>query len=111
MIASAAVLTQSLIFALIVSLAASLLRPKALRADVMPPPFSSDPPWNPRPGPAAGYEVRRVELDAGIDGQKSRVVLRYEVHNTGPSPLELDFIAPLPLEGAVSGLTLVSDGK
>ncbi|MDR3135173.1 MAG: hypothetical protein LBU69_03660, partial [Deltaproteobacteria bacterium] len=56
-------------------------------------------------------EVEAVELYVDIANQKARVTLRHIVRNTGNSPLELDFLVPLPAGGAVSGLGFVADGK
>ncbi|MDR3204032.1 MAG: VIT and VWA domain-containing protein [Deltaproteobacteria bacterium] len=68
--------------------------------EVMPPPVLS-----------GSYEVDAVELNVKIEGQKAQVLLRQTIRNTSKSPIELDFLAPLPLDGQVAGLTLVSNGK
>jgi Ca-activated chloride channel family protein len=64
----------------------------------------------PRPS-LDSYEVKAVELSVDIRDQTAKVLLRQTVRNTGNGILELDFLAPLPLNGSVSGLTLVADGK
>ncbi|MDR1656240.1 MAG: VWA domain-containing protein [Deltaproteobacteria bacterium] len=64
------------------------------------------------PRPNAGqYKVEAVELVVTINGQKAEVLLRQTVFNPGSQPIELDFMVPLPLEGAVSGLNLLAGGK
>jgi Ca-activated chloride channel family protein len=37
--------------------------------------------------------------------------LRQTIKNTGPAPLEIDYLTPLPQEGQVLGLTLLADGQ
>ena len=59
----------------------------------------------------ASYEVEAVELIITADGQKASALLRHTVRNTGSAPIELDYLAPLPLEGEVAGLALVRDGQ
>ncbi|MDR1081815.1 MAG: VIT and VWA domain-containing protein [Deltaproteobacteria bacterium] len=70
-------------------------------------PFPAVPP---RP-PVQSYEVERVALSVDISDQRARVLLSQTVRNTGDGVLELDCLVPLPLDGAVGGLTLVADGK
>ncbi|MDR2443903.1 MAG: VIT and VWA domain-containing protein, partial [Deltaproteobacteria bacterium] len=65
----------------------------------------------PQIGRNAPYTVEAVELIANIDGQKAEVLFRQTVVNNSKKPIELDFMAPLPLGGQVSGLTFVSNGK
>jgi Ca-activated chloride channel family protein len=52
-----------------------------------------------------------VRLSVDVSGQRARVLLSQTVRNTGGGILELDCLVPLPLDGAVGGLTLVADGK
>jgi Ca-activated chloride channel family protein len=61
--------------------------------------------------PPQAYEVESVELSVDIADQRARVLLRQTVRNTGKGLMELDFLVPLPLNGSVSGLVLVADGK
>lgn len=67
----------------------------------------------PRPVAArfgTNFELEKVSLEAVVDGQKARCTLTYVIYNPGSSPIEVDFIAPLPSDGAVTGLNLF-DGK
>ena len=57
------------------------------------------------------YQIEAVELDVNVEGQKARALLRHVIKNPGSAPMELDYLAPLPLNGAVAGLTLLRDGK
>jgi Ca-activated chloride channel family protein len=64
----------------------------------------------PRP-PVQSYEVESVRLSVDISEQRARVLLSQTVRNTGDGILEIDCLVPLPLNGAVGGLTLVADGR
>lgn len=68
----------------------------------------------PRPVPPAerrqAYDLEKIGLDVVIDGQKARCTLKYGLYNPGSAPLEVDFLAPLPEGGTVTGLTLM-DGR
>jgi len=64
----------------------------------------------PPAGPATNYQLEKIGLEVVIDGQKASCVLKYVIHNPGNAPIEVDFLAPLPGGGTVTGLTLF-DGR
>ncbi len=72
---------------------------------IVPPPVPPAPVASP-PRP----QVEKIGLDVVIDGQKAACVLQYVLYNPADRPLEVDFLAPLPEGGAVTGLTLM-DGQ
>ena len=55
-------------------------------------------------------KLEQITLEANLSGQKAKCVLKYVFYNSGNSILEVDFMAPLPEGGQVSGLTLM-DGS
>jgi Ca-activated chloride channel family protein len=65
----------------------------------------------PPPRPPVRYEVEKVELIIDVKGQTASALLRHTVRNTGQQAIELDYLAPLPLGGKVSGLSLVRGGQ
>jgi len=64
-----------------------------------------------RPIVKSGYVLEKMALEARIDGQKASCSLTYVIYNPGDSPLEVDFLAPLPEGGTVTGLTLLDGQK
>lgn len=56
------------------------------------------------------FVLEKIGLDVVIDGQKARCTLKYVIYNPGNSDIEVDFLAPLPQGGTVTGLMLF-DGK
>lgn len=56
------------------------------------------------------FVLEKIGLDVVIDGQKARCTLKYVIHNPGNGDIEVDFLAPLPQGGTITGLTLF-DGK
>ncbi len=68
-------------------------------------------PPQPRVTPVSDYQLEKIGLDVVIDGQKAHCTLKYSLYNPGNSPIEVDFLAPLPEGGTVSGLTLFDGQK
>ena len=66
----------------------------------------------PRPAPPvnSNFVLEKIGLDVVIDGQKARCTLKYVIYNPGNSDIEVDFLAPLPQGGTITGLMLF-DGK
>lgn len=60
--------------------------------------------------PTQNFVLEKITLDAVIDGQKARCTLKYVIYNPSDRDIEVDFLAPLPAGGTVTGLTLF-DGK
>ncbi|MDR2301260.1 MAG: VWA domain-containing protein [Deltaproteobacteria bacterium] len=58
-----------------------------------------------------GFEALSLELTIDVSDQRAKVHLRQTIKNTGNRNLELDYLVPLPSNGAVSGLSLVANGK
>ncbi len=63
-----------------------------------------------RPVPRAAFTLEKIGLDVVIDGQKAGCTLKYVLYNPGSAPIEVDFLAPLPEGGTLTGATLL-DGK
>jgi Ca-activated chloride channel family protein len=75
------------------------------------PPHPPIPPI-PRPTPIpSSYKIRTVDVQASIKDQAAKVQLSQVFQNTGSSTLEAQFAFPLPDDAAISGLTLLVDGK
>ena len=66
------------------------------------------PPRTPKPVPVRAFVLEKIGLEATVDGQKVSCTLKYVLFNPGSSPLEVDFLAPLPDGGTVTGLTLLN---
>lgn len=66
----------------------------------------------PRPVPiASSYKIRTVDVQASIKDQAAKVQISQVFQNTGSTVLEAQFIFPVADEAALSGLTLMVDGK
>lgn len=59
----------------------------------------------------AEYRVETLKLDVSIEDQKAVCRLTQVIHNPTARPIEVEYLRPLPLEGAVAGLTLLADGQ
>ncbi|MDR1487536.1 MAG: VWA domain-containing protein [Deltaproteobacteria bacterium] len=68
-------------------------------------------PTDPKVDVSSPLKAVSVELFVDIDGQKAHARLKHKVKNSSSSPQELDFMMPLPLEGAVTDLILVANGQ
>ena len=55
--------------------------------------------------------MEELVLEVDVNGQQADCNLRTVIRNIGNNILEMDYLAPLPEGGAVSGLTLLADGK
>ena len=67
---------------------------------------------NPHPVPiVSSYKIRTVDVQAAIREQAAKVQVSQVFQNTGSSTLEAQFVFPLPQDAAISGLTLLVDGK
>lgn len=66
----------------------------------------------PRPSPGfSSYKIRTVDVQASIRDQSAKVQVSQVFQNTGSAVLEAQFVFPLPENAAISGLTLLVDGK
>ncbi|MDP7276983.1 MAG: VIT domain-containing protein [Planctomycetaceae bacterium] len=64
----------------------------------------------PRPVPAE-YRIKSVDANATVRDQIARVQFSQVFENVGSRTLEARLLFPLPADAAISGLTLVVDGK
>lgn len=75
------------------------------------PPHPPVPPI-PRPTPIpSSYKIRTVDVQTSIRDQAAKVQISQVFQNTGSSTLEAQFAFPMPDDAAISGLTLMVDGK
>ena len=68
----------------------------------------------PRPTPQppeASYRIKEIGVNANITDQVARVQVSQSFVNTGSSQLEVQFVFPLPYDGAIDQLTLMVDGR
>jgi len=65
----------------------------------------------PRPIPSATYALRELAVQAKLLDQVAQVQVSQTFVNTGNVQLEVQFVFPLPYDGAVDSLTLMVDGK
>ncbi len=65
----------------------------------------------PQPNPPAQYAIKELSVDARVSDQIARVQVTQTFVNNGSSPIEAQFLFPLPYDGAIDKLTLLVDGK
>ena len=66
----------------------------------------------PRPTPiSSSYKIRTVDVQVSIRDQAAKVQVSQVFQNTGSTTLEAQFVFPLPENAAISGLTLLVDGR
>lgn len=65
----------------------------------------------PVPTPTVSYKVKELAVHARIADQVARVQVSQSFVNTGSVQMEVQFLFPLPYDGAVDKLTLLVDGK
>lgn len=65
----------------------------------------------PAPPPSVSYKIKELGVQARITDQVARVQVSQSFVNTGSSQMEVQFLFPLPYDGAVDKLTLMVDGK
>ncbi len=68
-------------------------------------------PREPRPVPVRSYKIKELAVQAKLADQVARVQVSQSFVNTGSSPMEVQFLFPLPYDGAIDKLTLLVDGK
>ena len=75
-------------------------------------PHPSIPPHiRPTPPPSVSYKIKELAVQARITDQVARVQVSQSFVNTGSTQMEVQFLFPLPYDGAVDKLTLLVDGK
>lgn len=65
----------------------------------------------PQPQPSLSYKIKEVAVDARITDQVARIQVSQSFVNTGSQQMEVQFVFPLPYDGAVDQLTFLIDGK
>lgn len=65
----------------------------------------------PHPVPSASYAIKELAIQAKLVDQVARVQVSQAFVNTGNVPMEVQFVFPLPYDGAIDSLTLLVDGK
>lgn len=71
-------------------------------------------PWvrpAPTPQPRSEYKIKSLEIQARLQDQVARVQVSQTFVNTGRTPMEVQFVFPLPYDGAIDQLTLLVDGE
>jgi Ca-activated chloride channel family protein len=78
----------------------------------LPRPIIIYPPHPPRPpGPRATYKIKELAVQAKLIDQVAKVQVSQSFVNTGSVPMEVQFVFPLPYDGAIDKMTLLVDGK
>ncbi len=65
----------------------------------------------PAPQPEMSYKIKRLSVHANVVDQVARVQVGQSFVNTGSRQMEVQFVFPLPYDGAVDRLTFLVDGK
>jgi Ca-activated chloride channel homolog len=65
----------------------------------------------PVPPPSVSYKIKELAVQARITDQVARVQVSQSFVNTGSVQMEVQFMFPLPYDGAIDKLTLLVDGK
>ncbi|HEY1068722.1 MAG TPA: VIT domain-containing protein, partial [Pirellulales bacterium] len=84
-----------------------------------PPPLPRPHPWphpwpHPRPAPpqpVMSYKIKELSMQAKIVDQVAQVEVSQSFVNTGSQQMEVQFVFPLPYDGAIDRMTLLVDGK
>ena len=61
--------------------------------------------------PVVSYKIKELAIQARITDQVARVQVSQSFVNTGSQQMEVQFLFPLPYDGAIDKLTLLVDGK
>lgn len=66
----------------------------------------------PRPTPpVTSYRIKELSVNARIENQIAQVQVAQSFVNTGSRQMQVQFVFPLPYDGAIDSLTLMVDGK
>ena len=68
-------------------------------------------PHVPISAPVSAYKIKALRVQATIIEQVARVHVSQSFVNTGSQPLEVQFLFPLPEDGAIDSLMLLVDGQ
>ncbi|NIP86674.1 MAG: hypothetical protein GTO03_14375, partial [Planctomycetales bacterium] len=58
----------------------------------------------PQPRPPASYKIQELSVEARVVDQIAQVQVAQSFVNTGSRPLEVQFVFPLPYDGAIDAL-------
>lgn len=110
-------LSRSVLAVALIALVTGLVPATDVEAQVIiiQPPIHPVPPVPPRPPipprPQTMYTVKQVEVAGTIRDQAAQLQLTQVFHNTGSGTLEAQLLFPMADAAAISGLTLIVDGK
>ena len=65
----------------------------------------------PQPVPPESYKIQEISIDARIEDQVAKTQVTQSFVNTGSRQMEVQFVFPLPYDGAIDRLTFMVDGK
>ena len=66
----------------------------------------------PRPGePSVLYDIEKLEIDASIRGQVAVIQVGQTFKNRSSQTLQVQFVFPLPYDGAIDQMTFLVDGE
>ena len=66
----------------------------------------------PRPGePGILYDIAKLEIDASIRGQVAEIQVGQTFKNRTSQTLQVQFVFPLPYDGAIDQMTFMVDGQ
>lgn len=69
-------------------------------------------PWiQPIPQPQTEYKIKSLDISARLKDQVAQVQVSQTFVNTGSAQMEVQFVFPLPYDGAIDQLTLLVDGE
>ena len=70
-------------------------------------------PWpmpSPQPAPVS-YKIKELSVEGRLHDQVARIQVSQTFVNTGSRQMEVQFVFPLPYDGAIDSLTFMVDGK
>lgn len=65
----------------------------------------------PRPNVEGTYKIKEIGIDVNLQDQIAKVQMSQTFVNTGSTQMEVQFVFPLPYDGAIDRLTFMVDGK
>src|SRR5690606_7933277 len=91
-------------------LCASPVLAQGVLIDIHPRPLPR--PWvRPTPQPVTEYKIEQLAVQARLKDQVAQVQVSQTFVNTGSRQMEVQFVFPLPYDGAIDQLTLLIDDK
>lgn len=65
----------------------------------------------PRPTPPVSYKIKELAYQAKVTDQVAQVQVTQSFVNTGSQAMQVQFVFPLPYDGAIDRMTFMVDGK